>query len=186
VEEVGSTMNRTELIDSISDVCDLTTTEVTALLDSMIYTITVALRDGEAVRIGGFGTFKPRERQARWGRDAQTGAVVRIGASIGIGFVAGAGLKKDLNSGRPISSTSRLASGTAGAAEIAPTKKAPNRKAPTKKIPRRKASLARETARAPFDDMAGVLPRAAKPRPFTARSVRSVVSGGLPGHGKRR
>lgn len=122
-------MNRTELIHSVSEACALTTSEVTALLDSMIYTITVALRDGEAVRIGGFGTFKPRERPARWGRDAQTGAAVRIKASIGIGFVAGAGLKKYLNSRGPVSSTSRLASGRAGAAEVAPTKKAPNRKA---------------------------------------------------------
>jgi nucleoid DNA-binding protein len=45
-------MNRTELIRSVSEACDLTTTESTALLDLMIYTITVALRDGEAVPIG--------------------------------------------------------------------------------------------------------------------------------------
>jgi len=66
-------------------------------LEWIEHEITTAVRRGETVRITGFGTFKGRDRAARSGRNPQTGAPVRIKASKGIGFSAGATLKEHLN-----------------------------------------------------------------------------------------
>ena len=49
------------------------------------------------VRLVGFGTFKVTERQAREGRNPQTGAVIQIPATKTPSFSAGAELKKTVN-----------------------------------------------------------------------------------------
>ena len=90
-------MNRTELIEAVSGDTGLTRQQSEAALDAIVYEITTGVRAGNPVRITGFGTFKLRERQARRGRNPQTGAAVRIKASKGIGFSAGVKLKADLN-----------------------------------------------------------------------------------------
>ena len=91
-------MNRTELIDAVASHTGLTRTQSEAALDAVVYEVTAGVRGGNPVRITGFGTFKLRERQARRGRNPQTGEAVRIKASKGIGFTPGVKLKADLNS----------------------------------------------------------------------------------------
>ena len=90
-------MNKTELIGKISEVSELSRREAEKALDSTLYAISSAVKGGDAVRITGFGTFKLRPRAARTGRNPQTGAAVRIKASNGIAFAAGATLKSQLN-----------------------------------------------------------------------------------------
>lgn len=68
-------MNRTGLINDVVNESGLTTRAAEAVLDSMIYTITSVVRNGEVVRIAGFGTFKPRYLQARHGQDTQSGSL---------------------------------------------------------------------------------------------------------------
>jgi DNA-binding protein HU-beta len=91
-------LNRTKLIAEVSKYTGLTAKQAESGLKAFEYVIISALRGNDTVRITGFGTFKVRDRAARRGRNPQTGAPVRIKASKGIGFAAGAGLKKDLNS----------------------------------------------------------------------------------------
>ncbi len=91
-------MNRTELIDAVSADTGLTRQQAEAAIESVVYQVTAGVKAGDRVRITGFGTFKLRERQARKGRNPQTGAAVRIKASKGIGFTPGVRLKADLNS----------------------------------------------------------------------------------------
>ncbi len=91
-------MNKTELIERVSSDQGLPKREVEKALDGTLDTITAAVRANDPVRITGFGTFKLRERKARPGRNPQTGAAVRIKASRGIAFSAGATLKANLNS----------------------------------------------------------------------------------------
>ena len=138
-------MNRTELIGEVSKHTGLTTKQAESGLKAFEYVVTSALRGNDTVRITGFGTFKVRDRAARRGRNPQTGAPVRIKASKGIGFAAGAGLKKDLNSRSPLEKPDRV-DGVAGSAakapvarKAAPAKKAPATKAPAKKAPAKKA-----------------------------------------------
>ena len=90
-------LNRTELIDAVSADTGLTRQQAEAAIEAVVYEITSGVKAGDPVRITGFGTFKLRERQARRGRNPQTGAAVRIKASKGIGFTPGVKLKADLN-----------------------------------------------------------------------------------------
>ncbi len=55
------------------------------------------LADGNKVNFAGFGTFEPRFRKAREGRNPKTGEKLEIPASIGAGFSAAKALKEKLN-----------------------------------------------------------------------------------------
>jgi DNA-binding protein HU-beta len=154
------TVNKTELIGKISEVSELSRREAEKALDSTLYAISSAVKGGDAVRITGFGTFKLRPRAARTGRNPQTGAAVRIKASNGIAFAAGATLKSQLNSRGAIPKPAAAAPAPAKAAPAAakkapaakaPAKKAPAAKAPAKKAPAKKAPVAKKApaAKAP-------------------------------------
>jgi len=134
-------LNRTELIGEVSKHTGLTTKQAESGLKAFEYVVTSALRSGDTVRITGFGTFKVRDRAARRGRNPQTGAPVKIKASKGIGFAAGAGLKKDLNSRSALEKPEYVGTAAASTAKVPASRKAaPAAKAPAKKAPARKAA----------------------------------------------
>jgi nucleoid DNA-binding protein len=147
-------VNRTELIDAVSADTGLTRNQSEAALDAIVYQVTAGVRGGSPVRITGFGTFKLRERQARKGRNPQTGEAVRIKASKGIGFTPGVKLKADLNArgalSKPKSLAAKVAAKSAGAVRAA-TKSANGRRAaapaPVVKAPAaKKAATPRKVA----------------------------------------
>jgi DNA-binding protein HU-beta len=138
-------VNRTELIEAISADTGLTRQLSEAALDAVVYEITAGVRSGSPVRITGFGTFKLRERQARRGRNPQTGAPVRIKASKGIGFTPGVTLKSDLNS-RSAPARPRPAAAPAAAKAVA--KKAPATKTVAKKTAAKKTVAKKTVAKA--------------------------------------
>jgi DNA-binding protein HU-beta len=147
------TVNKTELIGKISEVSELSRREAEKALDSMLYAISSAVKGGDAVRITGFGTFRLRPRAARTGRNPQTGAAVKIKASNGIGFAAGATLKSQLNArgaipkpGGAAAPAKKAAAAKAPAAK-APAKKAAAAKAPAAKAPAKKAVVAKAPAK---------------------------------------
>jgi len=165
-------VNRTELIDAVSADTGLTRGQSEAALDSIVYQVTAGVRGGSPVRITGFGTFKLRERQARQGRNPQTGEKVRIKASKGIGFTPGVKLKADLNArgaiGKPKSLTAKATksaavtargaakstngrrTSVAAASKAAPARKAaaaPARKTTAKAAPARKTAAKKAGAR---------------------------------------
>jgi DNA-binding protein HU-beta len=144
------TLNKTELIGKISEVSELSRREAEKALDSMLYAISSAVKGGDAVRITGFGTFKLRQRAARPGRNPQTGAAVKIKASNGIAFSAGATLKTQLNSRGAIPKPAGVSASpakAAPAAKAAKTSAAVAKKAPVAKAPARKAVAAKAPAR---------------------------------------
>jgi DNA-binding protein HU-beta len=63
----------------------------------MLDSITNELKMGEQVALVGFGTFSVKNRNARSGRNPQTGATIEIKASKVAGFKPGKGLKDALN-----------------------------------------------------------------------------------------
>ncbi|MCU1489522.1 MAG: DNA-binding protein [Acidimicrobiaceae bacterium] len=143
-------MNRTELIEAVSGDTGLTRQQSEAALDAIVYEITSGVRSGNPVRVTGFGTFKLRERQARRGRNPQTGAAVRIKASKGIGFSAGVKLKSDLNARGAVAKPKSIVPATKAPATKAPAKKAASatratstRASATKKTPAAKAPAAK-------------------------------------------
>ncbi len=90
-------MNKTELIDAIATAADLPKASAGRALDAMLDSITNELKMGEQVALVGFGTFSVKNRNARSGRNPQTGATIEIKASKVAGSKPGKGLKDALN-----------------------------------------------------------------------------------------
>jgi len=85
-------MNKADLVNEVAKVVK-TKKEAQAAVDCVFLTITNALKEGDAVTLVGFGTFKVQERKARQGRNPQTGAQIFIEARKVPRFVAGKALK---------------------------------------------------------------------------------------------
>lgn len=87
-------MNKTQLIQAISEKSGLTKTQATDALNAFQDSITETLKQGDDVTILGFGTFSIKERAARTGRNPKTGEALEIKASKQPSFKAGKGLKE--------------------------------------------------------------------------------------------
>jgi DNA-binding protein HU-beta len=90
-------MNKGDLIDAVSTQTGLAKADATRAVDSVLETITNALKADDTVAIVGFGTFVVKARAARSGRNPQTGATIQIPASRVPGFKAGKALKDAVN-----------------------------------------------------------------------------------------
>ena len=90
-------MNRPELVAAIAEKSGLTKKDAEIALTATIESITTALKDGDKVQLVGFGTFETRKREARTGRNPQTGAELKIAASTAPVFKAGKALKDAVN-----------------------------------------------------------------------------------------
>ena len=91
-------MNKAELIDVIAVNADLSKADATRAIESVLDTITNALKAGDTVNLVGFGSFAVKARAARTGRNPQTGAAINIAASKAPVFKPGKALKDTLNS----------------------------------------------------------------------------------------
>lgn len=90
-------MNKSELIEKIAHKADIKRTEAQAALEAITGSIISALKEGDNVRLVGFGAFESRARAARSGRNPQTGEAIQIAAANTPAFKAGKGLKDALN-----------------------------------------------------------------------------------------
>ncbi|MGN0346075.1 MAG: HU family DNA-binding protein [Lachnospiraceae bacterium] len=90
-------MTKTDLVEVIVKETGLTkkaaSDAVTALTDSVVE----ALKKGDKVALVGFGTFEVAKRDARKGRNPQTGKEIKIKASKSPKFKAGKALKDAVN-----------------------------------------------------------------------------------------
>ena len=90
-------MNKLELTDAIAKEIESTKAVAGAALDAFINIVTKVLKKKGEVRLVGFGTFTTMKRKATTGRNPQTGAPLKIPASIQPKFKAGKALKDALN-----------------------------------------------------------------------------------------
>jgi|TARA_R110002072_G_scaffold25932_10_gene86421 DNA-binding protein HU-beta len=90
-------VNKTELIDVIASAADLSKADAGRALDAVVDSITETLTKGDQVALVGFGTFSVKQRNARAGRNPQTGATIQIAASTVPSFKAGKALKDAVN-----------------------------------------------------------------------------------------
>lgn len=86
-------MNKAELIDAIAEAADVSKNTAGRVLDAVTDSITKALSTGDSVVLVGFGTFSVKHRDARVGRNPQTGAALQIEAKTVPDFKAGKALK---------------------------------------------------------------------------------------------
>lgn len=76
-ERVG-TLTRAELADAIGSKTGISRAESLCLIDSVLRLMSGALREGENVKISGFGTFVLRDKAERIGRNPKSGLEVPI------------------------------------------------------------------------------------------------------------
>ena len=82
-------MNKAELVAKIAEDAGITKSQANSALDSFIEAVTKTLKGGGKVTLVGFGTFSVSKRNARTGRNPQTGAVIKIKAKKVARFKAG-------------------------------------------------------------------------------------------------
>ena len=90
-------MTKAELVDYVAEKADLTKADAARALEAVMEGVTTGLKESGKVTLVGFGTFTAKEREARTGRNPQTGETVKIAARVVPGFKAGSKLKDALN-----------------------------------------------------------------------------------------
>ena len=62
-------------------------------IDSLLESITLALKKGDAITFVGFGTFRTTQRRARMAKNPRTGVAIKIPKRRVVRFTAGKALK---------------------------------------------------------------------------------------------
>lgn len=73
-------MNKGEFVKAMADNAGLSAKEAGVAYDAFVGALTDALKKGEKVQLGGFGTFEVRAKAAREGINPQTKEKVKIAA----------------------------------------------------------------------------------------------------------
>ena len=74
-------MNKAELIERVAKESETTKAQAERILDTTIDVIRKSVKKGDEVKLVGFGTFTKAKRQARMGRNPQTGKSIKIPAA---------------------------------------------------------------------------------------------------------
>lgn len=85
-------MNKAELISEIAKKASLTKVQAKDALEAFVSSTSTSLKKGERVALVGFGSFSINKREARTGRNPQTGKAIKIAAKKVVKFKAGAEL----------------------------------------------------------------------------------------------
>ena len=94
-------MNKAELIDAIASKSGLSKADSKRALDSFVNTTASALKKGDRIALVGFGSFSISKRDARKGRNPQTGKEIKIPAKNVVRFKAGSDLSSKVKSAGP-------------------------------------------------------------------------------------
>ena len=90
-------MTKAELVDRIAEKTDLTKKDSEKALKATLEAIEENLKDGNDLKLTGFGSFKVEHRKEREGRNPQTGEKITIPASRVVKFSPGKKLRQNLN-----------------------------------------------------------------------------------------
>ena len=86
-------MNKHDLIAKIAADTGATKISAAAAVESLLQSITGALKKGDAITVVGFGTFKTTLRRARVAKNPRTGDAIKIPKRRVVRFTAGKSLK---------------------------------------------------------------------------------------------
>lgn len=86
-------MSKQELVEAVAKETGLPKAKVAKVLNTTLETVVDSLKKNEKVALPGFGTFSVAKRQARTGRNPQTGEEINIPAREVPKFKAGKKLK---------------------------------------------------------------------------------------------
>lgn len=86
-------MNKSELTREVADKTGMKQVEAGKAVDAVLDTIATSLKKGDSVALAGFGTFQPKHREAREGRNPKDGKPVSIPARTSAAFKPASALK---------------------------------------------------------------------------------------------
>lgn len=89
-------MNKEEIVAKVSNETGLRQTIVSAVVESLLNNITDELANGNKVQFMGFGTFEPKKKATRVGRNLHTNEPIPIPPRIVPSFKAGNRLKAEV------------------------------------------------------------------------------------------
>ncbi len=87
-------MNKEELVKEVSKKAKVSQKAASDVIAAALDTIQKTVSKGKKVTLVGFGTWEPRKRAARMGRNPQTGAQLKIAAKVVPAFSAGKKFKE--------------------------------------------------------------------------------------------
>jgi DNA-binding protein HU-beta len=90
-------MKKSDLITALASNAGLPKRDAERALNGILAAITDALKQGDDVRLTGFGTFSVAHRAATQGRNPRTGAAIEVAGSRQPKFRAGKSLKEAVN-----------------------------------------------------------------------------------------
>ena len=86
-------MNKSDLVAQVAKDTKLSKSEAEKALNSIVSNVQNTLKKGDSVSLVGFGTWSVAKRNARTGRNPQTGAPIKIPAKKVPKFSPGKGLR---------------------------------------------------------------------------------------------
>jgi DNA-binding protein HU-beta len=89
-------LNKTDLVSEVAGRAEITKKDAEKVINAFFTTVEDALKSGDKLQLIGFGTFEVRARQARKGRNPQTGVEIDIPAARVPAFKPGKTLKDAL------------------------------------------------------------------------------------------
>jgi DNA-binding protein HU-beta len=90
-------MNQTELLEQVATEAKLTKTQAQDAVKALLKTVMQVVADGNKVTLIGFGSFEPKMRSAREGRNPKTGDTIQIPAARVPTFSAGKAFREAVN-----------------------------------------------------------------------------------------
>ena len=90
-------MNKSELIDAMSEELNLPLREASSIMNTIMDTMTNALASGDSIEIRGFGSFVIKEYEAYYGRNPKTGDKIKVPPKKLPFFKVGKELKERVN-----------------------------------------------------------------------------------------
>lgn len=91
------TLTRADIADAIIGEFKVSRFDATEVIEDVLEAIAVALKEGESVKISGFGTFSVRQKNERMGRNPKTMEEALISSRKSLTFRPSPILKKIVN-----------------------------------------------------------------------------------------
>ena len=93
----NGSLTKAALVEQVADAAGLTKKCAAIVVDTVFGSIAETVHRGEKVELRGFGSFRIRHREPRWGRNPKTGAQVDVPSKRVAYFKPGKELKALIN-----------------------------------------------------------------------------------------
>ena len=94
-------MTKADIIEGVYEKVGFSKKESAEIVELVFDTVKETLERGDKIKISGFGNFQVRHKNARVGRNPQTGEEIKIKASKAVKITAGATLKAIAKGDKP-------------------------------------------------------------------------------------